>query len=218
MRRLRATVDCTMNYDETLNALLADYEPHEQVKECNSSPREQPMESGEYSQKRARLAALAAGGQTKQFGLTFHGRALTPDLIDTLSDDEIEKLHARYESRLGAAMTRTLGSSAIRIYASLATAMLPIPVASKAALVTDLEEDPFLNAALGNACCELYYRYGSYLAPLTCALTTVKHCKFGETEQAVNTPTEDGNPTVRDLLGCITCGATAGERRRESED
>jgi len=43
-------------------------------------------------------------------------------------------------------------------------------------LVADLEQDPFVSSALQTACCELYYRYGMYLAPLTTAVTTVKHC------------------------------------------
>ncbi|CAC5366517.1 unnamed protein product [Mytilus coruscus] len=38
-----------------------------------------------------------------------------------------------------------------------------------------LEEDPFINNALTNTCCELYYRYGMYLAPFTAILTTARH-------------------------------------------
>ena len=48
--------------------------------------------------------------------------------------------------------------------------------------MADLEQDPFLSSALQSACCELYYRYGMYLAPLTAVLTTAKYCdwKFAE--------------------------------------
>ena len=46
-------------------------------------------------------------------------------------------------------------------------------------LIADLEGDPFVRHALSNATCELYYRYGMFLAPLTAALTTLKHCPFG---------------------------------------
>ncbi|CAC5387697.1 unnamed protein product [Mytilus coruscus] len=42
-------------------------------------------------------------------------------------------------------------------------------------LIQDLEEDPFINNALTNTCCELYYRYGMYLAPFTAILTTARH-------------------------------------------
>ena len=43
-------------------------------------------------------------------------------------------------------------------------------------LVADLEQDPFVSSAIQTACYELYYRYGMYLASLTAALTTAKHC------------------------------------------
>ena len=35
------------------------------------------------------------------------------------------------------------------------------------ALREDLESDPFLNSALQKFTCELYYRFGSFLVPLT---------------------------------------------------
>ena len=62
---------------------------------------------------RERLAALVAGGQAKQYRLVVHGKAFTVDQIDAL--DNGEKLHACYEARLGAAMTKTLGSVALQI-------------------------------------------------------------------------------------------------------
>ena len=36
----------------------------------------------------------------------------------------------------------------------------------------DLENDPFLNSALQRFTCELYYRFGSFLAPLSVGLIT----------------------------------------------
>ena len=41
------------------------------------------------------------------------------------------------------------------------------------------ETDPFVGHALSSATCELYHRYDMFLAPLTPALTTLKHCQFG---------------------------------------
>ena len=66
---------------------------------------------------RERLAALVGGGQAKQF----LGKAFTVDQIDALDDAEIVKLYARYEARLGAAMTKTLGSAALLLYAGVAS-------------------------------------------------------------------------------------------------
>ena len=127
---------------------------------------------------RERLAALAAGGQAKQYGLVVRGKVVAADQIDVLDDDEVEKLYARYEARLGAAMTRTLGQAALQIYSKLASSFLPIP--SQSDLVHDLEVDPFVGHALSSVTCELYHRYGMFLAPLTIALSTAKHCQFGE--------------------------------------
>ena len=73
--------------------------------------------------KRERLAALAAGGQAKQY----LGRNCTVDQIDGMADDEIEKLYTRYEARLGAAMTKTLGAAALQLYSAVASKIFPIP-------------------------------------------------------------------------------------------
>ena len=88
-------------------------------------------------------------------------------------------MYARYEARLGAAMTKTLGSAALQLYAGVASMFLPIPAENQPGLIHDLESDPFVGHALSSATCELYHRYGMILLPLTAVLTTVKHCQFG---------------------------------------
>ena len=40
-------------------------------------------------------------------------------------------------------------------------------ISNQDALSEDLENDPFLNPALQRFTCELYYRFGSFLAPLS---------------------------------------------------
>ena len=62
---------------------------------------------------------------------------------------------------------------------------LPIQVENQPGLIADLEGDPFVGHALSSATCELYHRYGMFLAPLTTALTTIKHCQFGHRCPAV---------------------------------
>ena len=138
-------------------------------------PRQQSCQ--EVQKYRERLAALVAGGQAKQYGLVVHGKALTADQIDALDNSEIEKLYARYEARLGAAMTKTLGSAALQIYAGVIGQFVPIP--DQLGLIRDLESDPFVGHALSSATCELYHRYGMWLAPLTTTLITLKHARFG---------------------------------------
>ena len=103
------------------------------------------------------------------------------DQIDALDNTEIEKLYARYEARLGTAMTKTLGSAALQLYAGVAAMFLPIE--NQPGLIADLESDPFVGHALSSATCELYHGYGMYLAPLTAALTTLKHCQFGRSRR-----------------------------------
>ena len=101
------------------------------------------------------------------------------------------KLYARYEERLGAAMTKTLGSEAIQVYVGVASMFFPIE--NQPSLVVDLEADPFVGHALSSATCELYRRYGMFLAPLSAALTTMKHCQFGH--QCPQTMHDDGKQT-----------------------
>ena len=42
-------------------------------------------------------------------------------------------------------------------------------------LSEDLENDPFLNSALQRFTCELYYRFVSFLAPLSVGIITSRH-------------------------------------------
>ena len=87
-------------------------------------------------------------------------------------------------------MTKTLGSAALQLYAGVVSMFLPISAENQPGLIADLEGDPFVGHALSSATCELYHRYGMFLAPLTAALTTIKHCQFGHRCPAV---INDGN-------------------------
>jgi hypothetical protein len=62
--------------------------------------------------KRERLSSLVAGGGSKQY----LGKDLQMSDIDTMTPEQINKLYCRYEARLGASMTRTLGNSFINLY------------------------------------------------------------------------------------------------------
>lgn len=166
-----------MEYDDLIDELLDDAEP---PKERDSHvppgghvpPGDAPNSA---TQHRDRLAALASGGQAERY----LGKNVTAEGIDAMSDEDIEKLYSRYEARLGAQMTQTLGKAALRFYSVVASTVLPIPPENKPKLVADLEADPFVDHALLRASCDLYHRFGMYLAPLTMALTTAKYCLFG---------------------------------------
>ena len=54
-----------------------------------------------------------------------------------------------------------------------ACAMLGIT--NQDALSEDFENDPFLNSAIQRFTCELYYRFSSFLAPLSIGIITSRH-------------------------------------------
>ena len=70
-------------------------------------------------------------------------------------------------------MVKSLGKSIINMYLMGACAVLGIT--NQDALSEDLENDPFLNSALQRFTCELYYRFGSFLAPLSIGIITSRH-------------------------------------------
>ena len=48
-------------------------------------------------------------------------------------------------------------------------------VGNQQELSTDLESDPFLNTAMQRFTCDLYYRFGTLLAPVSVGIITGKH-------------------------------------------
>ena len=67
-------------------------------------------------------------------------------------------------------------------------------------LIDDLEEDPFVNHAFTTACCELYYKCGLYLAPITAMLTTDRHINFNKNKNPSienNTDGESREPSTK---------------------
>ena len=48
-------------------------------------------------------------------------------------------------------------------------------IRNQEALSEDLENDPFLNSALQRFTCELYYRFGSFLATLSIGIIMSRH-------------------------------------------
>ena len=101
------------------------------------------------------------------------GKVYTEDQLAKLSEGEVEKLFNNYEAKLSGQMVKSLGRSIINMYLMGACAVLGIT--NQDALSEDLENDPFLNSALQRATCELYYRFGSFLAPLSVGIITSRH-------------------------------------------
>ena len=79
--------------------------------------------------------------------------------------NSINTLLNRYESILSSQITKSLGKSVINLYSNLACSLLG--VGNQRELSTELECDPFLNTAMQRFTCNLYYRFGTLLAPVS---------------------------------------------------
>ena len=101
------------------------------------------------------------------------GKVYTEEQLSKLNEEEMEKLFNNYEAKLSGQMVKSLGCSIINMYSMGACAALAM--SNQDALSEDLENDPFLNSALQRDTCELYYRFGSFLAPLTVGIITSRH-------------------------------------------
>ena len=101
------------------------------------------------------------------------GKIYTEEQLAKLSEEEVEKLFNNFEAELLGQMLHLLGHSVINMYSMGACAVLGI--SNQDALSEDLENDPFLNSALQRATCELYYRFGLFLAPLSVGIIMSRH-------------------------------------------
>ena len=90
----------------------------------------------------------------------------------------MEKLFNNYEAKLSGQMVKSLGKSIINMY-SMGACSAP-GITNQEALSEDLENDPFLNSPLQRFTCELYYRFGSFLAPLSDGIITSRHYLLSE--------------------------------------
>ena len=90
-----------------------------------------------------------------------------------LSAEEVDKFFSNYEAKLSGQMVKSLGKSIMKTYSMGACAVLGMT--NQDALSEDLESNPFLNSALQRFTCKLYYRFGSFLAPVGAGLITIRH-------------------------------------------
>ena len=105
------------------------------------------------------------------------GKVYTEEQLKKLSKEEVDKLFNNYEAKLSGQMVKSFGRSIINMYSMGACASLGIT--NQDALSEDLENDPFLNSPLQRFTCELYYRFGSFLAPLSIGIIMSRHYLWG---------------------------------------
>ena len=101
------------------------------------------------------------------------GKVYTEEQLAKLREEEVEKLFNNYEAKLLGQVVKSLGKSITNMYSMGACSALGIR--NQEALTKDLENDPFLNSALQRFTCELYYRFGSFLAPVSTGIITSRH-------------------------------------------
>ena len=100
-------------------------------------------------------------------------------------------------------MVKSSGKSIINMYSMRACAALGI--SNQDALSEDLENDAFRNSALQRATCELYYRFGSFLASLSVGIITSRHYLYEHNK----------NREQERTSGMIALGGATSKRSQE---
>ena len=110
------------------------------------------------------------------------GKEYTEEQVNKMDCNDVNKLLNRYKSVLSAQMTKSLGKSVINLYSNIACSVLG--VGNQQELSTDLECDPFLNTAMQRFTCDLCYRFGTLLVPVSVGI--IESLRFHDAD-------EDGN-------------------------
>ena len=129
----------------------------------------QEDDKSEREDKKQKLLECVVCGNSK----LYLDKNYTEEQINKLKPEEIDKLFTLFESKLAGQITKSLGKTIIGMYSKMFCTALGLE--KEDVLNTNLENDPFLNSALQRATCELYYRFGYSLAPVTVALHSGRH-------------------------------------------
>ena len=132
-------------------------------------PKVNEVEDSDVRDKRERLVGCFLSGNSKMY----LGKEYTEAQINEMDCTNVNTLLNRYESVLSAQMTKSLGKSVINLYSNIACSVLGVD--NQQDLSDDLECDPFLNTAMQRFTCDLYYRFGALLAPVSVGIITGKH-------------------------------------------
>ena len=127
------------------------------------------------------------------------GNVYTEEQLAKLNKEEVEKLFNNYEAKLSGQMVKSLGHSIINMYSM--GACVALGLSNQDPLSEDLENDPFLNSALQRVTCELYYRFGSFLVPLSIGIITSRHYLYehnrnGERTSGTSATGGAGHPAI----------------------
>ena len=134
-----------------------------------ADPKVNEVEDSDVRDKRERLVACVLSGNSKMY----LGKEYTEQQINEMDCTNVNTLLNRYESVLSAQMTKSLDKSVKNLYSNIACSVLGVDYQQD--LSDDLECDPFLNTAMQRFTCDLYYRFGALLAPVSVGIITGKH-------------------------------------------
>ena len=126
-------------------------------------------ETPQSDTKRQKLLECILTGNSK----LYLGKVYTEEQLTKLNEEEVEKLFNNYEAKLLGQTVKSLGHSIINMYSMGACSVLGIR--NQEALSEDLGNYPFLNSALQRFTCELYYRFRSFLDPLSVRIIMSRH-------------------------------------------
>ena len=127
--------------------------------------------SADTSKEKEKSILVVASGKSKQF----LGKLMTTADIETLSDEDVQKLYARYEATLGGLITRQLKKHMCYAYSRVIQSICPTlncKIEDIGGLTTSLGDGPFIDLALSSYTCKLYHDYGHLLAPIEAAIIT----------------------------------------------
>ena len=134
-----------------------------------ADPKINEVEDSDVRDKRERLVACVLSDNSKMY----LGKEYTEAQINEMDCTNVNTLLNRYESVLSAQMTKSLGKSVINLYSNIACSVLGVD--NQDGLSEDLESDPFPSSAMQRFTCDLYYRFGALLAPVSVGIITGKH-------------------------------------------
>ena len=124
------------------------------------------------NEKKDRLVALVASGKSRYY----LGVDLTPEQVQRLRPEEIIILHNKYDKVLGALMVKSLGRSIVKLYTKAVSAFVTLDCEND--LFDDLIQDPVIVNGISEVSRNLYYKFGSLLAPFSAGLITFQHINF----------------------------------------
>ena len=134
-----------------------------------------------------RLYGVAVGGRSKHY----LGKQYDVDELKSLTDEERSNLYKLYQSKLSGEMITSMGSSLFNLYSmALGGTLRTIDLGGykwciddEEKLASDLERDPVVSMVLGEALCEMYYKFGSNFGPIMIAIISLKHIRLTDPDE-----------------------------------